>query len=77
MREYAGQALTHLSGAIHASPGVPVFVVMAEPGASLAAELHLLLPELRKTVGDERQVLVGFDRSGCSPRSPTPLTMVN
>ncbi len=47
--------------------GSPVFVVMAEPGASLAAELRRLLPELRTAVGDERRVLVGFDRGGWSP----------
>ena len=47
--------------------GAPVFVVMAEPGASLAAELRDLLPELRIAVGDERRVLVGFDRGGWSP----------
>lgn len=47
--------------------GSPVFVVMAEPGASLAAELRDLLPELRTAVGDERRVLVGFDRGGWSP----------
>lgn len=47
--------------------GSPVFVVMAEPGASLAGELRRLLPELRTAVGDERKVLVGFDRGGWSP----------
>ncbi|WP_427015474.1 putative transposase [Pseudarthrobacter sp. P1] len=47
--------------------GAPVFVVMAAPGASLAAELRDLLPELRIAVGDERRVLVGFDRGGRSP----------
>ncbi|MEV8182986.1 putative transposase [Specibacter sp. NPDC078692] len=47
--------------------GSPVFVVMASPGASLAAELRDLLPELRTAVGDERRVLVGFDRGGWSP----------
>ncbi|AIY00148.1 hypothetical protein ART_0549 [Arthrobacter sp. PAMC 25486] len=47
--------------------GAPVFVVMAAPGASLAAELRDLLPELRTAVGDERRVLVGFDRGGWSP----------
>jgi len=49
------------------SRGDPVMVVMAEPAASLAAELRALLPELRKAVGDERRVLVGFDRGGWSP----------
>ncbi len=47
--------------------GSPVFVVMAEPGASLAGELRRLLPELRTAVGDGRRVLVGFDRGGWSP----------
>jgi hypothetical protein len=47
--------------------GDPVLVVMAEPGASLAGELRALLPELRKAVGDDRRVLVGFDRGGWSP----------
>ncbi|NGN83598.1 putative transposase, partial [Arthrobacter silviterrae] len=47
--------------------GSPVFVVMAEPGASLASELRRLLPELRTAVGDDRRVLVGFDRGGWSP----------
>lgn len=47
--------------------GSPVFVVMAAPGASLATELRNLLPELRTAVGDDRRVLVGFDRGGWSP----------
>ncbi len=47
--------------------GSPIFVVMAEPGASLATELRDLLPELRTAVGDDRRVLVGFDRGGWSP----------
>jgi transposase len=47
--------------------GDPLLVVMAEPAASLAAELRRLIPELRATVGDERRVLVGFDRGGWSP----------
>lgn len=47
--------------------GSPVFVVMAAPGASLATELRHLLPELRDAVGDDRRVLVGFDRGGWSP----------
>ena len=40
---------------------------MAEPAASLAAELRRLIPELRAMVGDDRRVLVGFDRGGWSP----------
>ena len=47
--------------------GDPLLVVMAEPAASLAAELRRLIPELRATVGDDRRVLVGFDRGGWSP----------
>ena len=46
--------------------GDPVLVVMAEPGASLAMELRRLLPDLRRAVGDDRRVLVGFDRGGWS-----------
>jgi transposase len=47
--------------------GDPVLVVMATPGASLAGELRALLPQLRAAVGDDRRVLVGFDRGGWSP----------
>lgn len=47
--------------------GDPVMMVMAEPGASLAKELRRILPELRTAIGDERRVLVGFDRGGWSP----------
>jgi hypothetical protein len=47
--------------------GDPVLVVMAAPGASLTMELRRLLPELRNAVGDQRRVLVGFDRGGWSP----------
>lgn len=47
--------------------GDPVLVVMAEPAASLAGELRRLLPTLRQAVGDQRRVLVGFDRGGWSP----------
>ena len=47
--------------------GDPVLVVMAEPAASLAGELRRLLPTLRAAVGDDRRVLVGFDRGGWSP----------
>jgi len=47
--------------------GDPVLVVMAQPGASLAMELRRLLPDLRRAVGDQRRVLVGFDRGGWSP----------
>jgi prepilin-type processing-associated H-X9-DG protein len=47
--------------------GDPLLVVMAEPAASLAGELRRMLPELRALVGDDRRVLVGFDRGGWSP----------
>ncbi|MDN5798277.1 MAG: hypothetical protein L0H79_21365, partial [Intrasporangium sp.] len=47
--------------------GDPVLVVMAQPGASLAGELRRLVPALRAAVGDDRRVLVGFDRGGWSP----------
>jgi prepilin-type processing-associated H-X9-DG protein len=46
--------------------GDPLLVVMAQPAASLAAELRRLIPELRAMVGDDRRVLVGFDRGGWS-----------
>ena len=36
-------------------------------GGFLAAELRWLIPDLRALVGDERRVLVGFDRGGWSP----------
>jgi hypothetical protein len=51
--------------------GDPVLVV-AEPGASLAMELRRLLPDLRRAVGDQRRVLVGFDRGGWSPALGAP-----
>jgi hypothetical protein len=47
--------------------GDPLLVVMAQPGASLAGELRRLIPKLRALVGDDRRVLVGFDRGGWSP----------
>lgn len=47
--------------------GDPVLVVMAAPSASLAGELRRLMPQLREVVGDDRRVLVGFDRGGWSP----------
>jgi hypothetical protein len=34
---------------------------------SLAMELRRLLPEVWAAVGDQRRVLVGFDRGGWSP----------
>jgi hypothetical protein len=47
--------------------GDPVFMVVAEPSESLAAELKRLLPDLRQIVGKGRQVTVCFDRGGWSP----------
>ena len=47
--------------------GDPVFMVVAEPSDSLAAELRRLLPALRQVVGDRRRVTVCFDRGGWSP----------
>ena len=47
--------------------GDPLLVVMAQPAASLASELRRLIPELRDMIGDDRRVLVGFDRGGWSP----------
>ena len=47
--------------------GDPLLVVLAQPGASLAAELRRLIPEMRAILGDDRRVLVGFDRGGWSP----------
>lgn len=81
VRAYHGRrklAKTHLSRLKFPAPatvetwvsdadGDPVMVVMSEPGASLAGELRRLLPELRAAVGDDRRVLVGFDRGGWSP----------
>jgi hypothetical protein len=81
VRAYQGAhkvAKTHLSRLKFPAPatvetwvsdasGDPVLVVMAEPGASLAMELRRLLPDLRRAVGDDRRVLVGFDRGGWSP----------
>ena len=81
VRAYQGSrkvAKTHLSRLKFPAPatvetwvsdasGDPVLVVMADPGASLAMELRRLLPDLRRAVGDDRRVLVGFDRGGWSP----------
>jgi hypothetical protein len=81
VRAYQGArkvAKTHLSRLKFPAPatvetwvsdasGDPVLVVMAAPGASLAMELRRLLPDLRRAVGDDRRVLVGFDRGGWSP----------
>jgi transposase-like protein len=49
------------------SGGDPVFMVIAEPSDSLAAELRRLLPQLRQVAGQGRRVTVCFDRGGWSP----------
>lgn len=49
------------------SQGSPVFMVMAEPSSSLVGELRRLTPTLRTMIGDDRRVLIGFDREGWSP----------
>src|ERR1019366_9363355 len=81
VRAYQGAAKvakTHLSRLKFPAPatvetwisdasGDPVLVVVADPGASQAMELRRLLPDLRRAVGDDRRVLVGFDRGGWSP----------
>jgi transposase len=81
VRAYQGArkvARTHLSRLTFPAPATvetwisdasedPVLVVMGAPGASLAMDLHRLLPDLRRAVGDHRRVLVGFDRGGWSP----------
>src|SRR5450759_1021130 len=78
VRAYQGAskvAKTHLSRLRFPAPatvetwvsdaaGDPVLVVMADPGASLAMALRRLLPDLRRAGGDQRRVLVGFDRGG-------------
>lgn len=48
--------------------GSPVFMVMAEPSSSLVGELRRLTPTLRQMIGDDRRVLIGFDREGWSPQ---------
>lgn len=42
-------------------------MVMAAPSMNLVGELRLLVPQLRELVGDQRRVLIGFDREGWSP----------
>ncbi len=52
---------------VSAANGDPLFMVMAEPSASLVSELKKLVPALRAMIGDDRRMLVGFDRGGWSP----------
>ncbi|MGH3259735.1 MAG: putative transposase, partial [Streptosporangiaceae bacterium] len=47
--------------------GDPLLVVMAEPSASLAAEISGLLPGLRGICGEAAEPVLCFDRGGWSP----------
>jgi transposase len=47
--------------------GDPLLVVMAEPSASLAAQIKDLLPSLRQIAGEDRKPVLCFDRGGWSP----------
>ena len=47
--------------------GDPLLVVMAEPSASLAAQIKELLPKLREIAGQDRKPALCFDRGGWSP----------
>ena len=47
--------------------GDPLLVVMAEPSASLAAQIKELLPRLRQIAGEDRKPTLCFDRGGWSP----------
>ena len=47
--------------------GDPLLVVMAEPSASLAAQIKELLPTLRQIAGPDRKPTLCFDRGGWSP----------
>lgn len=47
--------------------GDPVFMVVADPSDSLAAQIGKLLPDLRAVAGEDRAVTVCFDRGGWSP----------
>jgi transposase len=58
------------------SGGDPVFMIVAEPSDSLAAEVRRLLPDLRGIVGQERRVTVCFDRGGWSPALFADITAV-
>lgn len=51
---------------INDAAGAPVFVVLAEPSASLASELRRLIPDLQALAAG-RTLTVGFDRGGWSP----------
>ncbi len=45
----------------------PVLVVPGKPGASLAAELVRIIPDLRAIIGQQQRATVIFDRGGWSP----------
>src|SRR6266851_5455220 len=47
--------------------GDPLLVVIAEPSASLAAQVKDLLPDLRAITGDGAKATLCFDRGGWSP----------
>ena len=47
--------------------GDPLLAVMAEPSASLAAQIKELLPKLREIAGQDRKPTLCFDRGGWSP----------
>jgi hypothetical protein len=47
--------------------GDPLVVVIAEPSASLAAQIKDLLPDLRAIAGDGARPVLCFDRGGWSP----------
>ena len=47
--------------------GDPLLIVMAEPSASLAAQIKELLPRLRQIAGQDRKPTLCFDRGGWSP----------
>ena len=47
--------------------GDPLLVVMAEPSASLAAQIKELLPSLRAIAGPDARPILCFDRGGWSP----------
>jgi transposase len=47
--------------------GDPLLVVMAQPSSSLAGQIRGLLPRLRDLAGQDRKVILCFDRGGWSP----------
>jgi hypothetical protein len=48
-------------------PGIRRWWCWPNPPPPWPSELRRLIPELRTLVGDDRRVLVGFDRGGWSP----------